>query len=255
MGNTGCSDACDATRDPLDVFIEVNGTEPLKQGDILFAPYIYPLNIDFATGNPLKIDFATGRIKAWIHRMNVVVLSHSCALEGGKVDLVLLSPIWEITDYVKDCFKRLKIDSKYYARFFKNGKFDKDTFKSSRITNLIGGAISGSEYGYTVLKGAPVSEKFPAGTEPLLADFNNTYSLPIDFIEYFIKTDEKNARRLRLVGDTKMDLLSRFNYFLLRAALPREELSYKNHVKPIVDALNIDKMLDDIIKTHDKVQS
>ncbi len=201
--------------------------DPPEQGDILFScPYVYPY-----------IDIK-GDVKPYSEPWDAIILGHSCDIQNLKVDLVLLCPIWEIINYYVSCIQRLDDDAKYREKIrniLKERKTPKELnpkeFKNY-VTEIFQNACTDKLLGYAMLPSAPASTKHPNGSEPLLVDFTNAYSLPLDFIKEFSKKD-KNVR-LRLTADYRIDLVSRFNYFLVRASVPTKELNYKDHIAPII---------------------
>lgn len=175
--------------------------------------------------------------KIWTQEWNTIILGHSCDIENEKVDLVLICPIWEINSYFKNCARRYKKDAKYRS------KFDNDVKKfKNNINILIRKATEGQAFGYNILKGAGLPD---IQTEPLLVDFSNTYTLPLDFLYEFSKTDKNNVRRLRLKMEYRIDLISKFNYFLLRAVLPKSDFDYDRDIKPLIKGAEIDKILNE----------
>ena len=215
-----------------EIFDEIDNLVPLRQGDTLAkCPYIYPIPI------PELSDGVT-TLPAWVQRFNVVVLSHSCDLEHSKTELVLLIPIWEITDYVKTCCERLRDDKEYCARFVSKKKFEEKI-----VNEFIKNATTDKLQGYTVIKGAPPSEKYPEGTEPWLVDFTNAYSLPCDYVDNFALMDANNSKRLRLRPDYRIDLVCKFSYFLQRGVLPSKALDYDKVIKPITNELKVMELL------------
>jgi hypothetical protein len=227
----------ETTRDSTEIFELVAANKPLLQGDILFlCPYLYPIKIDMDTTK--NEDEREHRI--WTQEWNVIVLGHSCDIDNTKIDLVLICPIWEINSFFKNCAKRFKKDENYRNKF----KGEED-FKS-KIMQLISEAADAKAFGYAILKGADLKgdDELPEiKTEPMIVDFTNTYTLPLDFLNEFAKTDKNNTWRLRLKTEYRADLMAKFSYFLSRAVLSRKVFDYKTHIKPIIKMEVIDKIL------------
>lgn len=224
MSLNGGSIAC-TTPDDLEIFNVFYESLPPEQGDILFScPYIYP-------------HIKDGKLQTWRAEWDIMILGHSCDIENVKVDLVPVCPIWEINQYRISCAERLKLDVKYQSRF-KNA----EDFKK-KVGDTIKDASKGDLFAYTVLKGVPLKE---GRTEPFLVDFANTYSLSLDSLNEFSKTDENKKLRARLKTDYKTDLIGKFNYFLSRAALPTSDFNYKKNIKKIIDDTEVDKILSSV---------
>lgn|GEM_PF-904441 len=246
MVNIDPCDACDAKDKCSAVFDEIDNTKEIEQGDILLLPYIYPIGrIEFAEDKP------EGKLKAWIQKWNAVVLSHSSTLAQNKLDLVLLCPIWGVSSFYANRVERLKLDDEYAKKIFKDGKFDRENFKN-KTDSLLSEATIGTQYGYSILKKTPPCDKYQKGLAPMLVDFTNAYSLPVDLIKRYVEKSQDKPKRLRLTCEYRIDLVSRFNYFLQRTVAPRDELSFPDMKQNDIDYPRIDTMLDKVAEASEK---
>jgi len=154
--------------------------DTLEQGDILNdCPIVIPSQ-DIATNSEVVIK-----------TYDVIVMSQSCDLEQKKLDLVLVSPIWEMSDFEKN-------------NSFYRGEKAKEALRRGFIPGyhlLNKSAISGFEKDY------------------LVVDFRNVYGVNFDFIVEFSSNQEK---RLRLLPPYKEHLSQAFARFFMRVGLPSE---------------------------------
>lgn len=156
----------------------INGNEILLQGDFIKeCPVIIP---------PSEIS---DNIKVRISNYNVVVMSQSCDLAQKKLDLVLVCPVWQLTEFGKQ--------NSYYQ-----GKDGKEALRRDYLP------------GYHLLNKCKISE---FETDYLIVDFRSVYSVPFDFI---VELARKRERRLRLLPPYKEHLSQAFARFFMRVGLP-----------------------------------
>ena len=137
-------------------------------------------------------EIRTGVISARIDQYDVIVMSQSCDLapEGPKVDLVLVSPVWPLSQFAESTegFYR-SIEGKEAIR-------------------------RGNAPGYHMLNkcNLPCFNK-----EVLVVDFHNVYGVPYAFLDGLLKAQDK---RLRLLPPYKEHLSQAFARFFMRVGLP-----------------------------------
>lgn len=185
-------------------YIIVDSSFPIEQGDIFNeCPYGFPVHIDTENLENSITEYTT---------YNVIVIGQSCDILNDKVEMVVLCPIWEFSDYINYCKEKYKTDEKYRAKFK-----SKQSFIDS-MKNLHKDTKELKRLGYHLIKecNLPGFNK-----EPLLVDFGNMYSLPPDFVKWFAENDKNNIYRLRLLPEYRVDLIARFNYMFVRGALPK----------------------------------
>lgn len=158
----------------------VNDDDTLEQGDILNdCPILIP-HKDIVT-NPEVV----------IKTYDIIVMSQSCDLEQRKLDLVLVSPIWKMSDFEQ-------------SNAFYKGNKAKEGLRRGYIP------------GYHLLNKSTISgfEK-----EYLVVDFRNVYGINFEFIIDFANNQEK---RLRLLSPYKEHLSQAFARFFMRVGLPSD---------------------------------
>jgi hypothetical protein len=161
-------------------FEVVDGSDDLLQGD-------------FIKGCPIMIPPSEMSkdevIEVRAVEYDVVVMSQSCDLEQRKLDLVLVCPIWPLSELEKI--------NPYYRS--SKGK------ESLRRGNLPG---------YHLLNKCEI-DGFKTGY--LVVDFRNVYGVPFDFLMNLVK---KRDRRVRLLPPYREHLSQAFARFFMRVGLP-----------------------------------
>lgn len=157
----------------------VDGAADLSQGDFIDeCPVVVP--------HSEVSDEVQGRVLKY----NVVIMSQSCDLVQRKLVLVLVCPIWSLSDFGKE--------SSYYKE--KKGK-------------------EALRRGY--LPGYHLLNKFNVETfrtdDYLVVDFRSVYSVPFDSI---VDLAAKRGRRLRLLSPYREHLSQAFARFFMRVGLP-----------------------------------
>jgi hypothetical protein len=161
-------------------FEVVDGSDDLLQGDFVKdCPVIIP------PSEMSKDEVIDARVVEY----NVVVMSQSCDLEQRKLDLVLVCPIWPLSEFEKT--------NPYYRS--NRGK------ESLRRGNLPG---------YHLLNKCKI-DGFE--TDLLVVDFRNVYSVPFDFLVELVK---ESGKRVRLLPPYREHLSQAFARFFMRVGLP-----------------------------------
>ena len=120
---------------------------------------------------------------------DVIVMSQSCDLEAGKLDLVLVCPHWPLVKMAEQ----------------------NDIFKSSKGKQDL---QRGNIPGYHVLRACD----FDGWHDSVrIVDFRNVYSLPYQFLKRFAT---KHSPRLRLLPPYREHLAQAFARFFMRVGLP-----------------------------------
>jgi len=157
----------------------IDGDEVLMQGDLInTCPVLIPTS-----------SLRENDISARVVEYDVIILSQSCDLAHRKLDLVLVSPVWTISE----------LESK--SDFFKSRK-GKESLRQGNIS------------GYHLLDRCRL-EGFE--NDYLVVDFRNVYGVPLGFITDLAKDRDK---RLRLLPPYREHLSQAFARFFMRVGLP-----------------------------------
>jgi len=157
----------------------VDADEPLLQGDFIKScPVVIP---------PPQIT--SGKVDVDVIEYDVVVMSQSCDLIQRKLDLVLVCPIWPLSEFEER------------SGFFKSKK-GKEALRRGNVP------------GYHLLNKCEI-DGFE--TDYLVVDFRSVYSVPFDFIMELV---EKRGKRLRLLPPYREHLSQAFARFFMRVGLP-----------------------------------
>lgn len=147
---------------------------------------------DFIDTCPVLIptsSFRENDISARVIEYDVIILSQSCDLAHRKLDLVLVSPVWNISE----------LESK--SDFFKSRK-GKESLRQGNIS------------GYHLLNRCKLEG---CENDYLIVDFRNVYGVPLDFI---IDLAKDRGKRLRLLPPYREHLSQAFARFFMRVGLP-----------------------------------
>lgn len=156
----------------------IEGNENLLQGDFIKeCPIVIP---------PLEIS---DDVEVRIVNYNVVIMSQSCDLVQRKLDLVLVCPIWPLSEFEKR------------SPYYKN-KEGKEALRRGYLP------------GYHLLNKCEI-DGFE--TDYLVVDFRSVYSVPFEFLADLAKRRDK---RLRLLPPYREHLSQAFARFFMRVGLP-----------------------------------
>lgn len=159
----------------------------IQQGDLIpHCPIIVP---------PSKINDEI--VDAKIQQFNVIILSQSCDLVAGKIDMVLVCPVWTLQEVGKM--------NEYYKS--KEGR-----------ENLRRGHIPG----YHLLN--KCDKKRFLTDDYLVVDFKSVMGINFQFLKDFIKD---MGQRLRLLSPYKEHLSQAFARFFMRVGLPVDIPTFK----------------------------
>jgi hypothetical protein len=161
-------------------FEVADGSDDLLQGDFIKdCPVIIP------PSEMSKDEVIDARVVEY----NVVVMSQSCDLAQGKLDLVLVCPIWPL-----GAFEEMYPD-------YRNDKV-KEALRRGNLP------------GYHLLNKCKI-DGFE--TDFLIVDFRNVYSVPFDFLVELVK---ERGKRVRLLPPYREHLSQAFARFFMRVGLP-----------------------------------
>ena len=164
----------------------VDGSEALMQGDFInTCPVLVPAS-----------SFGESRISARVMEYDVVVMSQSCDLVHRKLDMVLVSPVWPISE----------LEEK--SDFFKSRK-GKESLRQGNIS------------GYHLLSKCEL-DGFE--NDYLVVDFRNVYAVPLDFLIDMVR---ERGKRLRLLPSYREHLSQAFARFFMRVVLPLDITPFK----------------------------
>jgi len=163
----------------------VSRKENILQGDFIEdCPVIIP---------PSELS---DEMEVCIRNYDVVIMSQSCDLVQGKIDLVLVCPFWSLREfgervtYYKSPEGREALRRGYLPGYHLLNKCEIDGFK----------------------------------TDLLVVDFRTVYSVSFNFILDYI---EKRINRLRLLSPYREHLSQAFARFFMRVGLPVDIPSFK----------------------------
>ena len=159
-------------------YTEVAGDEPLAQGDFFGdCPVLIPQAV---------VEEDT-ELEADIQVYDVVAMSQSCDLQHGKLQLVLVCPVWDLAMFGKH-----------------NSRYATDKGKEE--------LRRGDAPGYHLLNRCDV-EAYERGY--CVVDFRNVYGVPFDYL-----AAQREAPRLRLLPPYREHLAQAFARFFMRVGLP-----------------------------------
>ncbi len=163
----------------------VDSGEDLLQGDFIKeCPVVIP---------PSEV---CGEVEVRIINYNVVVMSQSCDLVQEKLDLVLVCPVWLLTEFEEK------------SDFFK-GRKGKEALRQGNVP------------GYHLLNRCEING---FESDYLVVDFRSVYSVPFNFI---LDLAKKRGRRLRLLPPYREHLSQAFARFFMRVGLPVDIPSFR----------------------------
>ena len=164
----------------------VSGSD-LRQGDIIFdCPVIVPTGL--FTGDEVREGATLG---AQIQTFDVVVMSQSCDLENGKLELVLVCPHWTLEAFSQK------------QEYFKTSKGRSDLQR-------------GNVPGYHLINRCDFENWLP---DLRVVDFRSAYGLPFAFLKGLCLD---RGSRLRLLPPYREHLSQAFARFFMRVGLPSQ---------------------------------
>ena len=161
----------------------VDNSESILQGDFFFSCPIFVPSPEYSV---IKEDET---VPVEVVEYNVIVMSQSCDLIQKKISLVLVCPVWNLSDF------ELKND-------FIKSKKGKETLRQGNVP------------GYHLLNVCEL-DNFKRGY--IVVDFRETYSVP-----YTLMTDiaKKQSKRVRLLPPYREHLSQAYARFFMRVGLP-----------------------------------
>jgi len=159
----------------------IKSNTDIQQGDFIpNCPIIVP---------PTQIEEGQS-VEAIVQKYNVIILSQSCDLKAGKLDIVLVCPYWPLN-------KIGEINSYY---------------KSSKAKEAL---RRGNIHGYHLLNKCDKKRFYI--DDYLVVDFKNVMGLSFNFIKEIIGD---MGQRLRLLSPYREHLSQAFARFFMRVGLP-----------------------------------
>jgi hypothetical protein len=162
----------------------VEGNE-LEQGDFLFDCPVLEPTIELGLAQTDK----EGEIQATIQVYDVIVLSQSCDLVQGKLDLVLVCPHWLLSVFEQA------------DGFFRSSRGKEDIRR-------------GNMPGYHMLSACDLED---FGSEVRIVNFRQVFGLPLAFVQQLASSQ---SPRLRLLPPYREHLAQAFARFIMRVGLP-----------------------------------
>lgn len=162
----------------------ISSNESLEQGDFVFdCPILLPLKTKNYNSS------ITEKTSIEIEEYDVIILSQSCDLSQRKLELVLVSPIWNWEEF----------------------QMSNDFFKSKKGKENL---RKGNPPGYHLINKCQESN-FESGFQ--VVDFRKVFSISFMFLENFTK---KSSERKRLLPPYREHLSQAFARFFMRVGLP-----------------------------------
>jgi hypothetical protein len=166
---------------------EIANGVPLSQGDFFQAcPIVIPCAM---------LEQGTEEVSVRVAEYDVIVMSQSCDLEHKKVNIVLVCPVWPLSEFGQQNSHFRSSEGKEHLR--------RGYTPGYHLLNKC--ELEGFEMGYTVV------------------DFRNVYGVPFD---YLAKIAERNDSRLRLLPPYREHLSQAFARFFMRVGLPTDIPSF-----------------------------
>jgi len=160
---------------------EIVEGEELLQGDIIEScPIIIP---------PSTIGDGSGSIEVDVIEYDVIIMSQSCDLINKKLELVLVCPVWPLSEFES-----------------RNPSYKSPKMKESLRRGYLPG--------YHLLNKCEIDG---FNKEFLVVDFRSVYSVPFDFL---VELAKKRGKRLRLLPPYREHLSQAFARFFMRVGLP-----------------------------------
>lgn len=159
---------------------EISNSSELEQGDLIpECPIIIPPSTIIKEGAELNVN---------VELIDSIILSQSCDLAHKKLNIVLVSPYHNLSDYLSEFSKK---------------EYEK------RIKEL----RMGNQPGYHLLN------KIDDSGDYLVVDFRNVYGIHIDNLKF---KAENLETRSRLLPPYKEHLSQAFARYLMRVGLPQD---------------------------------
>jgi len=151
---------------------------------------------DFVPDCPIIIPPATfeGEQDIKVKLLNAIVMSQSCDIENGKVDIVLVCPYYNMED------------------FLERHPTSKDGSKGGR-SKVMENLIQGNYPSYHILQKAESMNL----NDFIVVDFRNVYGVHYEYIKsYLLKIEQ----RIRLLPPYREHLSQAFARYFMRVGLP-----------------------------------
>lgn len=154
--------------------------DPIEQGDIIVDCQIIRPHVEAKQ--------AEQRLSADAKIYDVIVMSQSCDLQANKIDIVLVCPLYTLTELG-------------------------DNFSDYKTPNMKERLRNGWVVGHHLLNKCNIKEK----EDFLIVDFKNVFGVPLDFLKHLISS---RGDRKRLLPPYREHLSQSFARFFMRVGLP-----------------------------------
>jgi hypothetical protein len=191
-------------------YSEVSSDSPLTQGDIIEAcpVVVFRSTLDLSGVTDLEGLLTALQPSVGLEQVRVIVMTQACDLEHQKVRSVILCPVYHLSEY-----------RAYWEEAERRDNQNPTPKAWSKHTAQI---KDGMVWNLTMLAQRDGNEQ--AGDEisipPLIVDFHEIFSLPIDFLATWVTISR--SRRLRLRPPYREHLSQAFARFFMRVGLPLE---------------------------------
>ena len=186
---------------------EVAADAPLMQGDVVencpvsvFGP---DLGLNEADDLATLLDRLQKRVG--IEFLRVIVMTQACDLEQRKVRNAILCPATLIEEFHKD----------WTEEFIKRKGH---TPRPGDWESYLSGMKAGRIWNLTLLQKREAGDGVKLTTTTTVVDFHEVFSLPVDFLELWLR--KGGEPRLRLLPPYREHLSQAFARFFMRVGLP-----------------------------------
>lgn len=189
-------------------YAEVPPDAPLMQGDLIEpCPVLVfgQLPVVAELQDPEKLPEVLQR-SAGIEEVRVIIMTQACDLEQRHVRNVILCPIYHLEEYKKQ-WEETQRGRGQNPTEGSWAKFTKE-IKDGKLWNL------------SMLKKRDPPEGGGLAIPHQVVDFHEVFSLPLDFLEVWVRASGKN--RLRLLPPYLEHLSQAFARFFMRVGLPED---------------------------------
>jgi hypothetical protein len=168
-------------------YSQIEPNEPIQQGDIITdCPVVIPLE---------EVRAENEELASSVKIYDVIIMSQSCDLSAKKISLVLVCPLYTLTE----------LGERHSG------------YKTSKMKNYLG---NGWIVGYHLLNKCSINGR----EDYLVVDFKNVYGVPLDFLKNLASS---RSNRTRLLPPYREHLSQAFARFFMRVGLPIDIPSFK----------------------------
>ena len=173
----------------IDWYRELYNSAELTQGDIIFDCKIPIPNL--SVYDAIQNNYEESLEPIEVKSANLIILSQACDIENGKIDSIVLCPVWKLSDLMET--------NDYYKK--------KDGRESLR---------QGKEPSYHLLNEYSSENRI---FDYSVVDFHQIYTLPK---LYLVEIAKKLKSRLRVLPPYREHLSQAFARYFMRVGLPSD---------------------------------